>query len=311
MGLLLYVGLVFIKLRLAGVSLRNANVRLARSNTAFERFVPIEFLQYLNRKSILDVHPGQYARSHMTVLFSDIRSFTTISEHMTPEENFTFISSYLREMGPIIRKHEGFIDNYIGDATMAFSKKPADRAVMAGVLMLKRLETFNASRVETGDPELRIGIGLHTGDMMLGTVGEDQRMQGTVVSAAVNLTARLETLTKEYQVPFLISEDTLNHLNGRGDFETRFIDRVTVKGKQIPVNVYEVFDADPPKSRLLKSRAVPLLIEAFELYSQQKYFSAAIVKLNEALEEFPDDRALLLHRDRCFAARSETSNASK
>ncbi|MCR9141635.1 MAG: hypothetical protein NXI24_05225 [bacterium] len=301
-GLLMYVGLVFLKLRLAGVSLRNANTRLERLNSAFERFVPVEFLQYLNRKSIADVRLGQFARSHMTVLFSDIRNFTSISERMTPEENFAFINSYLREMGPIIRRHEGFIDKYIGDAIMALFKGSGNRGVMAGVLMLKRLEVFNAERAAAGEDPIRVGIGLHTGDMMLGTVGEDERMQGTVISDAVNLAARLESLTKEYEVSLLISEETLSEMQGHGDFETRFIDRVAVKGKQIPVRVYEVFDADPPKARLLKQRTAPLLSEAFALYSQEKDYRAAIQKLDEALEEFPDDRALHIHRDRCQAA---------
>ncbi len=298
-GLLMYVALVILKLRLAGVALGNANSRLARLNNAFERFVPVEFLQYLHRKSIADVRLGQFARSHMTVLFSDIRDFTTISERMTPEENFDFINSYLREMGPIIRRHEGFIDKYIGDAIMALFKEPTDRAVMAGVLMLKQLEEFNARRAAENDDAIRIGIGLHTGEMMLGTVGEERRMQGTVISDAVNLAARLEALTKEYQVPLLISEDTLSGLQNPEAFQTRFIDRVAVKGKSIPVSIYEVFDADPPKARLLKSRTASSITEAFALYDGQKDFRTALQKIDAAIEEFPEDRILLMHRRRC------------
>jgi class 3 adenylate cyclase len=134
----------------------------------------------------------------MSILFSDIRSFTTLSESMMPDENFAFINAYLERMGPVIRDHNGFIDKYIGDAIMALFKN-ADDALRAGLAMLDTLDQFNAGRRAAGQQPIAIGIGINTGSLMLGTIGERHRMDGTVISDAVNLAARVESLTKDYK----------------------------------------------------------------------------------------------------------------
>ncbi|WP_445240301.1 adenylate/guanylate cyclase domain-containing protein [Microcoleus vaginatus] len=108
----------------------------------------------------------------MTVLFSDIRSFTTISEAMTPQENFSFINSYLSRVSPVIRAHQGFIDKYIGDAIMALFPESADDAVRAAVEMQKQVIIYNQDRLRSNYPLIVIGIGLHAGHLMLGTIGE-------------------------------------------------------------------------------------------------------------------------------------------
>ncbi|NES85186.1 MAG: PAS domain-containing protein, partial [Moorea sp. SIO2B7] len=204
---------------------KKAEKELLQLNQANERFVPREFLQLLKKNSIIDVDLGDNVHQEMSVLFSDIRGFTTLSEFMAPEDNFRFINAYLSRMAPAISEHRGFIDKYIGDAIMALFSGSADDAVGAGIAMLKTLAQYNTTRQRPDRPPLKIGIGINTGFMMLGTVGGKNRMEGTVISDAVNLAARLEGLTKIYRVSLLISNNTFLRLEDIDNYDFRIIDR--------------------------------------------------------------------------------------
>ncbi|MBF0573137.1 MAG: PAS domain S-box protein [Desulfamplus sp.] len=221
--------------------------KLKRLNEAYERFVPQEFLKTLGKKSIEEVQLNDRIQKKMTILFSDIRNFSTLSEAMSPEENFKFINSYLSYMGPFVRKHHGFIDKFIGDSIMAIFGRDSDDAILAAIDMLRELRGYNEGRKRAGYPMLQIGIGINTGILMLGIVGEANRMEGTVISDAVNTASRLEQLTKKYNTPLLISEHTFHSLKKTADFAIRFVDRVIVKGRSEPIAIYEVFNADPPQ----------------------------------------------------------------
>ena len=195
---------------------------------AYQRFVPPELLSNLNKESILDVQLGDQVNVEMSILFSDIRSFTSISERLSPEENFSFVNAYLSRMGPIIRHHKGYIDKFMGDGVMAlFPNHPGD-AVRSAIAMQQELHSYNATARDTGLHEINIGIGLNTGDMMLGTLGEANRMEGSVISDAVNLASRLEGLTKIYGAGILVSDVT--HDASAGEFVSRRVDIVAVKG---------------------------------------------------------------------------------
>ncbi|HIK13267.1 MAG TPA: CHASE2 domain-containing protein [Oscillatoriaceae cyanobacterium M33_DOE_052] len=236
----------------------NFTSEIFQINQAWERFVPRQFLQLLNKNSIAEVKLGDAVQKEMSVLFSDIRSFTSLSETMTPEDNFKFINSYLSIMEPAIRRHNGFIDKYIGDAIMALfsgsleenstqterENLTADDAVRAGIEMIHQLREYNQGRQRAGYKAIEIGIGINTGLLMLGTVGGHNRMDGTVISDAVNLAARIENLTKNYGVSLLISHKTFSQLQDPNEYAIRIIDRVKVKGKSDMVSVFEVFDAD-------------------------------------------------------------------
>ena len=220
-------------------AVRTTIVNLQKTNLSIERFVPHAFLKIVGKPSIVDVELGDNKQETMSILFSDIRSFTTLSESMTPDENFAFINAYLEQMGPVIRTHNGFIDKYIGDAIMALFTN-ADDAVRAGLAMLETLAAFNAERRPAGQPPIGIGIGINSGSLMLGTIGEKQRMEGTVISDAVNLAARVEDLTKTYREPLLISEFTYQQLVDPKAYDIRSVDVVVVKGKTRPVTIYAV-----------------------------------------------------------------------
>ncbi|OIP70239.1 MAG: hypothetical protein AUK43_10290 [Oscillatoriales cyanobacterium CG2_30_40_61] len=238
---------------------------------AATRFVPQQFLSLLGYNSIADVKLGEGVQQEMSILFSDIRDFTALSEKMTPEDNFKFINSYLSRMEPAITQHRGFIDKYIGDAIMALFNGGADDGIQAGITMLKELAEYNSTRSRPDRPKVSIGIGINTGFLMLGTVGGENRMDSTVISDAVNLASRIEGLTKYFGVPLLISEYTLNALKDPSVYGIRLMGRVNVKGKSEMVSVFEVFDADLPKIKAGKLATKALFEEAVSLYNIENY----------------------------------------
>jgi len=270
-------------------SVRDTIGDLKHTNLSIERFVPRAFLAIVGKPRIVDVELGDNKREEMSILFSDIRSFTTLSEGMTPDENFAFINAYLEHMGPVIRDNNGFIDKYIGDAIMALFTN-ADDALRAGLAMLDALEQFNAGRQAAGQQPIAIGIGINTGSLMLGTIGERHRMDGTVISDAVNLASRIESLTKDYKVPLLISEYTWRQLSEPQAYDIRPIDVVVVKGKTRPVTLFEVYERDPPRERAAKGRTRDLLQSGVEALAHHDAATAQRC-FRECLELAPDDAA--------------------
>ncbi len=246
---------------------------LLRLNKAYQRFVPNQFLQILHKNSITEVELGEAVQRKMTALFSDIRDFTALSEHLSPEENFQFINAYLSCMEPTINQNNGFIDKYIGDAIMALFPVNPDDAVKAAIAMLQQLKIYNQKQ-PLGIHPVRIGIGINTGSMMLGTVGGINRMDSTVISDAVNLCSRVEALTKTYRVSILITQYTLLELAAPSHYHIRLIDRVTVKGKSTPVTIYEVFDGDDPEVIQGKLATRTIFEQAILLYHMESYNEA-------------------------------------
>ena len=268
-----------------------------RLTEAYQRFVPKQLLTNLNKDSILDVQLGDQVQKEMSILFSDIRSFTTLSESMLPEDNFKFVNTYLSKMGPIVRENNGYIDKFIGDAIMALFEKSPDDAVRTSVKMLDALREYNKVRIREGNDPIRIGIGVNTGMMMLGTLGESDRMEGSVISDAVNIAARLEGLTKLYKTPLLISGETLLKIDD-SIFETRLIDKVAVKGKVKPIMVHEVLNGETPDLREIKISMLPNFKKCFELYQNQK-FENALELFRKYLKKVPEDHVGQLYVDRC------------
>ncbi len=207
---------------------------------SFSRFVPREFLKMLNKESILHIQLGDQVELDMAVMFCDIRQFTSLSEKMNPGENFNFINSYLGRISPVIRENNGFIDKYIGDGIMAlFPGNPSD-ALNAASALLQTLDEYNLGRKNAGYREIRVGIGINRGKLMLGTIGEEHRLEGTVISDTVNLASRLEQLTKVFGSDVIISSDVARSCPESRFFEFRKLGRIRVKGKDKPVAIFEV-----------------------------------------------------------------------
>jgi class 3 adenylate cyclase/PAS domain-containing protein len=270
---------------------------LYQLNQAFSRFVPRQFLQFLQKESIVDVQVGDQVQQEMSVLFSDIRDFTTLSETMTPQQNFQFINSYLSHMEPAIIENQGFIDKYIGDGIMALFSGEADNAVKAGIEMLQRLANYNQHRSNSGYAPLKIGIGINTGSLMLGIVGGQCRMDSTVISDAVNLASRLESLTKRYEVPMLISHHTLARLQDPIQYSIRLIDRIKVKGRSNAVAIFEMLDGDAAQVREVKLATKTIFEGGLMLYYNHSFPEAAQLFQN-VLSVNPGDKVAQMFLER-------------
>lgn len=289
---------------------RKFTSELFQLNHAFSRFVPRQFLQFLDKQSIVDVQLGDHVQKEMSVLFADIRDFTTLSESMTPEENFKFINAYLSRMEPAIIQNQGFIDKYIGDEIMALFSQGADNALKAAISILQRLAEYNQGRAKAGYIPIQVGIGINTGSLMLGTVGGYSRMDSTVISDTVNLASRIEGLTKDYRVSLLISHYTFSQLQDANQYAFRIIDRVKVKGKLAAVSVYEVFEADPPKIRETKLATKTAFEEALLLYNLHSFKTASQL-FEECLHLNPEDTVAQIYLERCQRMDSTLRSKSK
>lgn len=271
------------------------------TTAAYDRFVPHQFLELMGRDSIVDVQLGDHVEKKMTLLFSDIRDFTSLSESILPAENFRFINSYLSVMEPEVSRHSGIIDKFIGDGIMALFPRSADDSVRSGIDMQRRLVEYNRGRALAGYVPVRIGIGINTGLVMLGTVGGHNRMDSTVIGDAVNLASKLEDMTKLYGCPLIMSEHTMHELADPAAYCVRFLDRLPVKGRAQFQSIYEVYDADPEPLWRAKQETRHIFDEALACYHMGLPDQARPL-LDRCLDVAPDDKVARLYRDRCVDA---------
>ncbi len=230
-------------------------------------------------------------RRYMSVLFSDLRGFTTLSEGLSPERLVEVMNCYLHAMTEIVFEEEGVLDKYIGDAVMAFWNAPLDqadhatRAVRTALKMCKRLREMNEAGAFPEGVVLRVGVGVNTGDMVVGNIGGERRYDYTVIGDSVNLASRVEGLCKEYGTEVLITIATKQAL-GDG-FVVRLVDRVAVKGKTEPVAIYEVvgFSAEVSDGQ---RTCIKQYETALQVYFEQR-FDEAVRLAEELLEAFPSD----------------------
>ena len=237
-----------------------------------------------------------------TILFSDIRSFTSFSERNGPQETVKMLNEYFDVMYDVITGNEGILDKYIGDAIMAVFGAPfkspndVDNALQAAIGMTKTLREFNTKRIEEGKERIDIGIGISTGDVVSGNIGSPKRMDYTVIGDGVNLAARLEGATKAYQTQILISEKSKKSL--KGTFHLREVDKIRVKGKEEPVSIYEALDALPNEQLKSILQCQPNFEEALDSYLDQQWEESK--KLFQNISTLcPDDGIIQIYIERC------------
>lgn len=272
------------------------SLRMIREERA-KRNIRKSFSQYLSPGVIelIEKDPEKYIRpggesKELTVLFSDIRGFTTISEGLTPDQLVQLLNEYLGQMTEIVFAADGTLDKYIGDAIMAFWGSPypqedhAARSCACALRMSRGLAALNAKWQAAGRPPISIGIGLNTGMVNVGNMGSARRLSWTVMGDNVNLASRLEGITKQYHVQIVISEATYRQVSSQ--FVCRELDKIRVKGKTLPVNIYELMDVAAEKTKYEK------LLEQFDgamaAYRSQNWREAA-AQFTEVLLKFPDD----------------------
>jgi adenylate cyclase len=285
---------------------RRLSESLKNTNHALTRFVPSEFLRMLGRTDITEVKLGDQVERPMTVMFSDIRAFTTLSERMSPAENFNFLNSYLKRMTPVVTNRSGFIDKYIGDAVMALFPADPKQALAAAIDMQREIRVYNRHRALKGYEPISIGIGVHTGDIMLGIIGHENRMEGTVISDAVNTASRVERLTRKYGVMIVVSDATVSSLPADHGFDLRMLGRVRVRGRSGSMRVYHLLNGYSEDVRALYMNTRT----DFDLGVEKALagdFSAARSAFERVMEVNPMDTAARFYLERMERASPNVS----
>ncbi|MCA9715058.1 MAG: response regulator, partial [Myxococcales bacterium] len=223
--------------------LARKTARLERTLEVFQRFVPRDFIRQLPAADVTRLALGDGVEREMSVLFTDMRAFTSRAETMSPKQAFAFLNRYLGHAGPIVRAHRGFIVTFLGDALMAAFPGGPDDAIACSVELLARISSFNDGEGLRGDDRLRIGVGVNTGSLLIGIIGDDERWEGSAISDVANTAARIEGLTKKLGISIAASESTIAGLSSATRYAHRRIGEVFVKGRKRPVNVFEIVTA--------------------------------------------------------------------
>eukprot|EP01105_Mastigella_eilhardi_P011439 TRINITY_DN2636_c0_g3_i1.p1 TRINITY_DN2636_c0_g3~~TRINITY_DN2636_c0_g3_i1.p1 ORF type:complete len:852 (-),score=204.12 TRINITY_DN2636_c0_g3_i1:83-2638(-) len=279
-------------------------------NQGYQRFLPKAFLETLGKRDVTKVELGNCTEQNLSIMFSDIRNFAAISMAMSPQELFHALNYFLSQVGPVIQKHGGFIDKYLGDGFLAIFRDSANAIAAAKDIQFCMTRLSKEGFMQG---QLRVGIGIHTGPVLLGTVGFEDRMDVTVIADVVNIASRLEDMTKLFKCKVLVTEEALRtsvHLDkishseasfsdivsDVGHVEYRFVGHICPKGVVLPVRVYSVA-AEPCEFADIEPFASPLqkMIQAFEHGELQE----TIVLCEQLVKQMPTaDSLVQVYADR-------------
>lgn len=273
-------------------NIREAQEKEAAMRKIFDatgKFVPYEFLKSLGHELITDVKLGDQVEKIVTVLFTDIRNYTSLSEMMTPEETFGFICLLNARLGPIIRRNNGFINQYLGDSIMAIFPLSATDALSAAIEIQKEVSEFNKMRQEKNRSSIQIGVGMHTGPLIMGITGDYDRMDACTISDTVNTASRVESLTKHYKASILLSDASLKQIENAEHFHLRNLGFVQLKGKLSSINVHECFSCNTQHELEKKLETLSSFNNGVSFYVD-KLFSNANDAFKNVIDVNPDDR---------------------
>lgn len=274
--------------------LQKVNSSLVTMNEAFGRFVPRAFLEALGMQSPVDTKLGVRASTQTTVMFADLRNFTTISEQLGAEEIFSFLNRYLAEVAPCIRNNEGFVVHYLGDGILALFNGSPDLAVKAAIDMQTTLKQAIDKKILGPclpiGTEITLGVGLHFGHIEMGIIGESGRWDSTIISDAVNTASRVEGLTKVFGAEILVTGEISNQINAISGINTRRLGFMKVKGRKERLDVHEVLDSLEPAT--LQSRLdTKAIFESAVAKFESGDFPSASKGFERCLSEDPSDQA--------------------
>lgn len=276
-----------------------------RLTQTFRKFVPKQFVDHLSKHGSDTLELGRADEDELAILFSDIRGFTGLSEQMSPQELMNFLNSYFLRMNEPIHNNNGFIDKFIGDAVMALFDRPtgtntdkAQDAIRAALDLRTAINLYNEHRANSKYPPVNVGIGIHFGPVIIGTVGSDDRMDTTVLGDSVNIAYRLEALAPKYNTDIITSAQTLHQAKAEGLFEYRLLDWVRVKGRKAPIEIYEIIGHQEANVKKLKLANAQLIEQGLSYRKKQKW-QQAIACFQQALEIYPEDTLAIHHLTQC------------
>ena len=277
------------------IKFRNAEKSKKIIKDVFNKYMsPAVVKKILKRPK--DLMSGEVKR--VTIFFSDIRNFTTISENLSPTVLIQILNIYFTKMTSCVKNTEGTLDKFIGDAIMAFWNAPLDvknheeKAVKTALDMIEKLKTINKEIANISQLKLHFGIGIHTGSVFVGNMGAKDAINYTIIGDSVNLTSRLEDLTKEYRVRILISEESLKQVNP-AKYAFIFLDKIVVKGKASSVNIYTVLTEDEEKE--LESYWLPFQ-KAHDLYMDGNFKGSHKILKGLKSKYFQQTNEVFIHR---------------
>lgn len=252
---------------------------------ASHRFVPQQIFKYLGKKGITDIHLGDQVQQNMTVMVANIRSFHHLSKQLTPKQNFDFMNTFLKRFSPFVRTEEGLISKYLGAGFMALFPSRNEDALRAAVAIRRELVSYNESLKASGFAPVDLGMAIHKGPLMLGIVGEEQRMEGNVISDDVNITATLERMSDTMGASILVTRTFYEQLRSPERFRFRLLGRVRIDGKDDPIELIDVYEGDSDTERALKDRTKPLFEKGIMLCQEGRFFDARetfieVIKIN-------------------------------
>ena len=285
---------IFLTIAIA-LHFRSLEQTIREAKDTFERFVPPAYLRRIASKGLGAIRLGEADQQWVTILCCDLRGFTALSERLSPSQLVAFLNRLYERITRVVDEQQGVIDKFLGDAVLCIFEgtDSAERGVACGVNMLAGVESFNAEADRPTNQAVKIGIGLHTGPVILGTIGTRDRMDSTVLGMAVNLAKRLEEVTKSLGVDMLITDQVAHNLPKGHGHRLRRLTEASLKGCSAPVGIIEVYDQDPPEVQHLKRRIQPLFEEGIKLF-EGGHVEAALAKFQAAQDIYPQDLPLQL-----------------
>lgn len=267
---------------------------IKKTNLEYEKYVPKQFLKFLGKNSILELELGNQVQKEVTTMFCDIRNSTATSSTLSLEDNFNYINSYLKVVSPLVRKHGGFVDKYLGDGILAVFMK-AENAMECAVQIVKAIEQKNKSSVAT--PSMEVGISLNTGEVVFGVVGEEERKSPTIISDTVNLASKMENINKFFHTKIIFSKRTLNSLRNEYPLSYRFIGTLTLEDKDY-LSMFECLDSYDKKTREKLESVKVTFEQGVRYYNLGKYHNAK-ENFQLVLKRAREDRVAYMYYNKC------------
>ena len=219
---------------------------LKKTNIEYEKYIPKQFIKFLGKNSILELELGHNVKKEVTTLFCDIRNSTQVSTTLSLEDNFNYINSYLKVVAPIIRKNNGFIDKYLGDGVLAVFISPSS-AIECAHSINKAIKDKNLTDKKA--PSLEVGITIHTGEVIFGVVGDEERKSPTIISDSVNFASEMDKINKEFNTSLVFSKQTLNNLPSKYPLSYRYVGSINVDKKGDSLSIFESLETYAKKER--------------------------------------------------------------
>jgi adenylate cyclase len=267
-------------------------------NKSYHRFVPEQFLHCLQKGDVTKIQLGDQIQKNMTILFLNIKSYTSLSQNMDPKEYLDFINSYLNKIGPVIVKYHGFIEKYNDGTLIALFPHEADNAINSALSIIDKFKSINDRRSKQGQIQINAGMGIHSGSLVLGVIGEHDRIEGTIISDNVGLASRLEELSRILGTSVIVSQLAVESTRHREKFIYRYLGKIRSSGKNDSIGIFEILDAYPDDRKALRVRTKDIFESGIMLYQQKKFHEAA-TKFTTMLSFDKNDDASILYLSIC------------